>query len=245
LKTALRLPTAPPEKGPVYRGRAASFWLEQMKDGDPSYRVDAITALGALAHQQKTLMPALVSALKDKDYKVGTAASKALSAFGKEAVPALIEVVKDKTSSAGRSQAIQALGKIGLDAKAAVPWLAQVLQSDGFDSWHEAIGALHSFGPEAKAAVPSLVDALGRVLQHFQDKKIEIQQGSMPANIVFALLAIDPEVENVLPRELVLFVDGRRGGAGRSPFDSTPANRAVPWQEGLQKLKKKYTPTDK
>src|SRR5262249_41199806 len=56
LRSALRPAGAPPEKGPLYRGRPVSFWREQAGDGDSAYRKDAITALGILALQHKKLI---------------------------------------------------------------------------------------------------------------------------------------------------------------------------------------------
>ncbi len=61
-------------------------------------------------------------------------ARRTLSAGGAEAVPVLLEIMRD-TDSAVRWDAVDILGKIGPDAKAAVPDLVAIIKSDddGFD----------------------------------------------------------------------------------------------------------------
>src|SRR5204862_5216406 len=75
LRAALRLPAPPAEQGPLYRGRPARFWLEQLKDTHASFRLEAVKALGDLVQQAKSVVTLLLAALNDKDYTVGALAS--------------------------------------------------------------------------------------------------------------------------------------------------------------------------
>jgi HEAT repeat protein len=74
--------------------------LGVMKDDSVAdVRKAAATALGSIGTQPKTVIPALVAALKDKALPVNMAAVNALAAYGseaREAVPALREFAKTK-----------------------------------------------------------------------------------------------------------------------------------------------------
>ena len=74
--------------------------LAAMKDDSVAdVRRAAATALGAISTQPKTVIPALMDALKDKALPVNLAAVNALAAFGpeaREAIPALREFAKTK-----------------------------------------------------------------------------------------------------------------------------------------------------
>ena len=74
--------------------------LGAMKDDSVAdVRRAAATALGAISTQPKTVIPALMDALKDKALPVNLAAVNALAAFGpeaREAIPALREFAKTK-----------------------------------------------------------------------------------------------------------------------------------------------------
>ncbi len=75
-------------------------------------------------------------------------------------VPTLIEALKDPDSDVGYGAA-QALGRIGPEAKAAVPALIKALVDDPRNTVRShAAQALGQIGPEAKAAVPALIEAL-------------------------------------------------------------------------------------
>src|SRR5205823_6002094 len=124
---------------PLYAGKPATFWLNQLQDANPKFRVEAVKALGSIAQKNNELIPALVAAMKDNNYDIGNAASKALGSLGAEAVPALLEVLKDKTSPADLRHAADALGMIGPGAKAAAPLLAEALKADKRGVWRSAI----------------------------------------------------------------------------------------------------------
>jgi len=76
-----------------------------------------------------------------------------------DAVPTLIAGLKEKTPGL-RVYAINALGGIGAEAKAAVPALAEALKDEKGFVGLAAAEALGNIGPEAKAAVPALLEAL-------------------------------------------------------------------------------------
>jgi HEAT repeat protein len=74
--------------------------LSRMKsDSSPEVRGAAVAALGNIGTQPKTVVPALMDALKDKAIKVNLAAVTALGQYGmdaREAVPALRQFAKSK-----------------------------------------------------------------------------------------------------------------------------------------------------
>src|SRR2546425_174901 len=74
-------------------------------------------------------------------------------------VSTLIRKLKDKDASV-RSNAALELGRIGPEAKAAVPDLSDALKEKDANVRREAALALGRIGPEAKAAIPDLINAL-------------------------------------------------------------------------------------
>ncbi len=94
-------------------------------------------------------------------------------------VPKLIDTIKDQDKSKfTRAQAIDDLGTIGADAKAAVPVLMQCLKDPNVVG--NAVVALGKIGPNAKEAMPALV-ALLRL------KPMTGTQGIMPGTPGLAL----------------------------------------------------------
>jgi RNA polymerase sigma factor (sigma-70 family) len=260
LKVALRLPVAPPERAPLYRGRPARVWLEQMKDADASFRLEAVKALGALVQQQKSLVPVLLAALNDKDREVGRLAAVSLVNLGPEVVPALLEVVKDKTATNGRHQAIDALAMILPKAEAAVPLLTQTLKEEGADPNPSTINALGWMGGSAKVAVPVLVEALGQYVRSIEAKNDQLirsgarlpkdyvnnvfRRGRIPSEILRALTAIDPEVERIIEKALPEEVRHYLEGGGLSGGVPQP-DAAAEWRKLYDELKKRYPLVEK
>ena len=122
-------------------------------------------ALGSIAQKNKKLIPILVAALADKSSSVGSAAVRAIASLGPEAVPALLEVLKGKKSPVLVIRAAEAIGRIGPQAKTAVPLLVQMLKSSDWGMRASAITALGAIGPDAKAALPAIVQAYGNYLE--------------------------------------------------------------------------------
>jgi HEAT repeat protein len=142
----------------IATARWISLSKEQLKDANPTFRGEAVKALGALAQKNRDLIPVLVSALSDKSYSVGTYASWALGALGSDAVTALLEVLKDKKSPIPLRRAAVAIGEIGPEAKAAVPLLSQALKMNDWDVRLSAIYSLGRIGPDAKTGLPAIID---------------------------------------------------------------------------------------
>jgi tRNA A-37 threonylcarbamoyl transferase component Bud32 len=229
------------ELGTLYRGKPPGFWLEQFKDAAPHLRAEAVEALGKLSQKSEQFIPVVVGALGDVDWNVRWTATSGLGALGPKVVPALVEVIKDKKSALAVSRAADAVGIIGPEAKAAVPWLSQELKIDNEVEWRSPIIALARIGPAAKPAIPALIDFLGDFIKSTEflkpvksrPKGGDFSFGSMGTNplavtILQALLEIDPEIKGALPKEI--FVDG----------DINQYARATLLQEAYEALKKKF-----
>ncbi|MBI3408435.1 MAG: sigma-70 family RNA polymerase sigma factor [Planctomycetes bacterium] len=224
LQAFLAESAAMPGKTPLYQGKPVAFWLEQFKDGDPEYRAKAATALGALAQKNKDLIRVLAAGLTDRDASVAQNAACGLDNVGPDAVPFVIEVLKAKKSNSAIIHAAEALRLAGVRAagKPAVPYLAEALKIDDWQLRSKVLSALGAIGKEAKPAIPAIVGVLGATLKS-TDAKLR-DEGRKPHEISMALIAIDPAVAEVLPKEVLerLIPDRKR------------------WEEVYDALKKKY-----
>ena len=63
---------------PLYKTKPASFWIEQLKDRDASFRLEAVNALAEIAYADKRFVPDFVCLLKHEDGDVRNACGKAL-----------------------------------------------------------------------------------------------------------------------------------------------------------------------
>lgn len=104
-----------------------------LKDGDLFVRRFAAQALGEIGKEAKSAAPSLNALLKEgKDKKeVLDAAAGALGKIGgsPDSVKALASTLKDTGADPGvRRQAAESLGKLGGDAKSAIPVLVDVLK---------------------------------------------------------------------------------------------------------------------
>jgi HEAT repeat protein len=149
---------------------AVGALTKALKDEDSFVRRFAALSLGQLGPQATDAVPALTAALKDRDLRVIKAATTALGKMGASGVQPLLGVVKDeRRDPAVRTQAIQALGQIGADAKDAVPTLRDLLvgkmitkgkkkqrKMEEVSLRVEAIQALGQMGPAAKEAQKTL-----------------------------------------------------------------------------------------
>lgn len=99
-----------------------------MRDRDAFVRRFSAEALGNIGREARAAVPALTAAMLDERKEVQIAAVEALIRIGPPSIPALIAAVKDPNKDATvRKKAAQGLGKIGLQARGAVPVLTDVL----------------------------------------------------------------------------------------------------------------------
>ena len=210
-----------PESGPFYRGRAASYWQEQLKDADAATRLDAVVALGALAKKDKKLIPVLIDTLKnDEDVYVANKVTTELGAVGPEALPALLEVAKDKTQRMPQTRAISAIGHMGARAKPAVPVLVKALGEPDMGVLRVTMNALTSIGPAAKEAIPALVNALDDSLRdsvkpQTLGSRFGTDSNSINNRILDTLIRLDPELEGELKRPQITNMGFLLGGGGK------------------------------
>ena len=103
-------------------------------------------------------MPALGTALKDRQVDVRRAAVQTLSKLGAEAKVALSDLIlafKDQDKLV-RTLAIHCVGGLGKDAEPAVPALAQCLADSAVEVRLVAAEELGRLGPIARAALSDL-----------------------------------------------------------------------------------------
>lgn len=102
--------------------------IRVMRDKDLFVRRFAAEALGNVGPDAKKAIPALAAAMTDERKEVQIAAVDALGKIGSESIPALISALKDPNKDPGiRRKAAQGLGKIGLQARGAVPALTDIV----------------------------------------------------------------------------------------------------------------------
>jgi HEAT repeat protein len=129
---------------------------------DPDYRRTLATAIGRVRSHPEIVIPRLLAILNDRrQIELHRDALVALTAYGpaaREAVPYLIQALK----GANQDLAADALGRIGGDARQALPALLSALSVNG--------------GPRQAALAlamtridPSKIDELDRVVQTVQD----------------------------------------------------------------------------
>ncbi len=184
---------------------AIPFLIEEMKKGDFLQDRASLT----LGKMGKPAVPELVKLLDNKDDLARGMAAQTLGIIGpaaKEAVPALIAALKNPKDDlakikppanarglnrqGGRSVYpffARALGRIGPDAKAAVPALREKLKHEDFKIRLSAVEALGKIGPEAKEASLEIAEAL-------TDGKQEVILAAL-----FALKGIGPAGKGAVP----------------------------------------------
>jgi HEAT repeat protein len=193
---------------------AVTALAEALGDRAETVRQLAAQALSAIGPAAREAVPALIAAIKDADAGVRLSAVEALGHIGpaaKQAVPALLDVLDkgDKgplpapgfgrfpapfgqplgsprflSPASARQLAAEALGRIGPDAKGAVPALFKVLKDDAHGLRDTAAVALRGIGKPA-------VSALAKGLQDDTTRLVCMETlgsiGEAPEKAIFVL----------------------------------------------------------
>lgn len=137
---------------------------EGLKDTIPSRRLEAIAILARASPRERTEMIAVVVAhLKDPDTDTRVEAVRRLSGLGTDAVPHLIAILQSEGEQREvQTAAIRALGRIGPDARAALPILQELRKRKGL--WRllsqRSIAAIEGKGPRPPEEIPEPVPPL-------------------------------------------------------------------------------------
>jgi HEAT repeat protein len=105
---------------------AAPAMIVLLKDEEPSIRLKAAEVLCDMEAGDKECLACLLGLIKRRDSQIRQRTTVLLARYGsaaKDPVPALIEVLRTDADLQTQRNAINALGAIGPDAKAAVPLL--------------------------------------------------------------------------------------------------------------------------
>ena len=142
---------------------AISALIELLGDKDSTVRGSAANSLGNSRSLSDDVIPALTRLLRDGNSSVQVQAARALVRIGPETdtavVPVLIGILERRqrsneyVESSVQQVAVEVLGWISLDAKAAIPILVNGLRADDESVRIAASNALQRMGPEGRAAL--------------------------------------------------------------------------------------------
>jgi HEAT repeat protein len=169
-------------------------------DGDVAVRVQAAIALGRLGPEACLAAPMLLQTIKARDGSLRDWSAYALGAIESSdprVLAALHEALKDPEARRG---AILGLGRIGPDAKSAIPALIEIFMDcaekkgdfAASDTCSYVLTALSAMGSGSRDAVPFLVDLLEKRHHHTHD-------------VLIALEGIGPQASPAVPTLLKLF----------------------------------------
>ncbi|MHC5053772.1 MAG: HEAT repeat domain-containing protein [Planctomycetota bacterium] len=171
--------SARPDPEAVETARMIESLLDDLSSPTRVVRMDALRALGGLAHRKggEAVVPLLMEGARDEDPSVRCAAVRALATVGPRAAPAvslLRELVHDRVGPMVARPAVQALGKIGPAAAEAVDDLTPLLSDNRRSCEVSSAEALAGIGGRGLDALAAHVEALfaGAGGSHFE-KKIE------------------------------------------------------------------------
>jgi RNA polymerase sigma factor (sigma-70 family) len=152
-----RVNSEAPGKSVTYQGKSASFWVEQLKDRAPDYRVSAVKALGGIAEVDNSVVPVIAESFKDRDFNVRIYAALAVAKLGTNGIAILTGKLKDKEVNA-RLAAVRGLSEIARsDATAVGPLLAEALKDDSPLVRSTASQALSDLGPDGIAILARML----------------------------------------------------------------------------------------
>lgn len=221
-----------PENLEVVR-HAATTLAAGLTSEDAELRTVAAKLLGQFDEHPEIVGPALVAALRDSDPRVIEHALDAMAALGPKILPKATAALQDKER---RHFAAALIYRLGPQAAPAVPTIVELLSEPPANEEdllfrHRAQLALAAIGPEAVAAVPVLIEslasedeqvrasacyALGKIGVGAADavlaleKRLEEPNGASCTAVVWALLQICPDDEQLCAKAVPMLVEATK-----------------------------------
>jgi HEAT repeat protein len=133
--------------------------IKLMTDEDAVVRREVRDALLAIEAPREMTRPLMLRALNNAEPADAAAALATLAELGEAVVPELCQALDDPRACYWASLA---LADMGPKAKAAVPQLAKLLDSEDPDVRMQALITLGAIGPAAQQTVPHMIELLGQ-----------------------------------------------------------------------------------
>lgn len=142
---------------PVLGQQAITMIVKGLKSDNPTIRSAAARALVEFKGPQELVAPVVISAVEEASPEVIGNIMQILADQGAAAVPRLMRGLANEKL---RPYAIQVIGRIGPEAKEAVPALASLLPATDPRQTIEIQLALAAIGPASLPAMPKLIESL-------------------------------------------------------------------------------------
>lgn len=190
------------------RAGAATARLSELLKSDPSewVRFQAAISLVSLDPSGEKATPPLTEALKDRSADVSGAAARSLGALGakaKSSVPSIVTALDDARDCSLavsnhffmplpiRFDAAEALGRIGIEARAAIPRLRKVIVADRHPEVRGAATlAVLRIDPQSQEAIAAVIEELDRKEKGISD---------VDAAIIQTLSELGPKARSAVP----------------------------------------------
>lgn len=165
-----------------YQGKPLHAWIEMLRSPDPAERHAAVRAVREIGPEARPAIPMLIETIREtrhRDKKLLLACNGALLAMGREIVPHVTVLLRDDSWEM-RGGGAWILGKLGPDAREAVPALTRALQDPHPAVRSRAAAALKQIRGEpvqARRPPPGASTSGGESM----DRRTEEQRAPAPA----------------------------------------------------------------
>lgn len=165
--------------------QSIDYLLQSLQHENRDVRLAAIEAIDDLDPEPSKVLPGLIKAFESQEGVIATNVADALVDMGKAAVGPVAQELKNPKL---RRAAVVVLGRIGPDAKDAVPALVEALRGEtDKDARREIFMSLSNIGPASDAIVPEL-------LKDLKSEDIQLKAGA-----TYALGAMGASAKEALP----------------------------------------------
>lgn len=136
---------------------AVDTLIAGLTDSDPGLRLMAAKGLQLLAPDPEIVAPRLVAVLKEEDPIVAYNLVEAFASLGEPAAARAAEALQSEQL---RSLAVEVLSRMGSQAAAVAPQVAEALKDSSGEFRQQLQSALANMGPAAAPATPELIRSL-------------------------------------------------------------------------------------